>query len=131
MWRVPGGRLFGEEVNTPVSDWSFTDEIVTIAVETRPGFPHSITTWCFTYGGDLYIPAGGPAAKRWPEFVRQNPSVRLGIDGKIYAGRLVGQLDRADFRSLLEPLAAKYRLDQLASSPAPDVAIYRFEYQPS
>ncbi len=129
--RVSGGRLFGEEVKTPTSDWSFTDEIVTIAVETRPGFPHSVTTWCFVYAGDLYIPAARPAEKKWPELVRQNPSVRLGIDGKIYPGRLVQQTDRAEFRTLLAPLAAKYSLGDRLSSPSPDIAIYRFEYQPS
>ncbi len=128
--RVPGGRLFGEEVDAPTSDWSFTDEIMTIAVETRPGFPHSITTWCFTYAGDLYIPAGRPAAKKWPELVRQNPSVRLGIDGKIYPGHLVQQTDRSSFRKLLEPLAAKYQLGELPSDPPPDIAVYRFESQP-
>ncbi len=131
VWRVPGGRLFGEEINAPISDWSFTDEIVTIAVETRPGFPHSITTWCFTYGGELYIPAGGPAAKKWPELVRQNPSVRLGIAGKIYPGRLFQETDPSELPRLLEPLAAKYGLGGLRSAPAPDVAIYRFEHQPS
>ena len=129
--RVSGGRLFGEEVHAPTPDWSFTDEIMTIAVETRPGFPHSVTTWCFTYGGDLYIPAARPAEKKWPELVRQNPSVRLGIHGKIYPGRLVQQTDRAEFRKLLEPLAAKYSLGERLSSPPPDIAIYRFEYQPS
>ncbi len=129
--QVSGGRLFGEKVRAPVSDWSFTDEILTIAVETRPSFPHSITTWCFTYGGDLYVPAGDPATKKWPELVRQNPSVRLAIDGKIYAGRLVQQTDRVELRKLLEPLAAKYHLGDLSSDPSRDFALYRFDYQPS
>ncbi len=129
VWRVPGGRLSGTVVTDAVADWSFTDEIQTIAVEVRPSFPHSVTTWCFAHGGELYVPAGGPAAKKWPEWVRQNPSVRLEIEGKIYPGRFSRIIDRTEKRRLLGSLAAKYRLTGLlATDDLPDVALYRFEH---
>lgn len=130
--RLPGGRLFGPVVREPVADWSFTDAYATIAVEVRPSFPHSVTTWCFEHGGDLYIPAGRPGSKLWPELVRQNPSLRLEIDGRIYAGRALRVTDPVARRELLASLAAKYDLP-LASlgseDPLPDVAFFRFVHE--
>ncbi len=128
---IPGGRLYGEVVTEPVSDWRFTDPVMTIAVETRPSFPHSVNTFCFTHGAKLYIPAANPSAKKWPEFVRQNPSVRLRIAGKIYSGRVRRVTDAGDIRELLGSLAAKYPAVAAASQGEglPDYAIYRFDDQ--
>ena len=120
-----------EEAPEPVSDWRFTDQAMTIAVETRPSFPHSVNTFCFTHGAKLYIPAANPSAKKWPEFVRQNPSVRLRIAGKIYSGRVRRVTDAGDIRELLGSLAAKYPAVAAASQGEglPDYAIYRFDDQ--
>ena len=62
---MPGRALSGEVVTTPVSDWSFSDEHMLIAVETRPAAPHSVTTICFSHEGDLYVPADRGGSKTW------------------------------------------------------------------
>ena len=56
--RRAGFWLSGELVESPVTDWSFTDEIPDILVETRTwyGIPHSVTTACIAHNGTLYIP---------------------------------------------------------------------------
>ena len=53
--RTPGLWLKGELVTTPVTDWSFTDQIQTIKIQTEtPVFlPYSVAIWCAAYKGDL------------------------------------------------------------------------------
>jgi hypothetical protein len=87
---LPGGPLFGEVVREPASDWSFTDAVGELQVETRWGFlPYSVTTWCLSHEGTLYLPASNGAKKRWTRLVSENPDVRLRIAGKVYEVRLV------------------------------------------
>ena len=69
--RVPGLWLRGNVVTTPVADWSFTDQYQTVKVQTRERFllPHSITTYCVSYNGQLYLTsvyrAGTAAVSPW------------------------------------------------------------------
>ena len=53
----PGLWLSGNLVTTPVADWSFTDSIQTVKVQTNTWYliPHSVTTWCIAYNGQLYL----------------------------------------------------------------------------
>src|ERR1035441_451779 len=55
--RRPGLWLKGDLVTTPVTDWSFTDKIQTVKVQTRTWYllPHSVTTFCVAYNGQLYL----------------------------------------------------------------------------
>src|SRR5579864_5182392 len=55
--RTPGLWLKGNLVTNPVTDWSFTDQVSTVAVQTRTWYllPHSITTYCVAYNGQLYL----------------------------------------------------------------------------
>ena len=69
----PGLWIAGNTVSEPVTDWSFTNEIDEIFVETRTPYlvPHSITTYCGVYDGKFYLFSayyeGGefPYARRW------------------------------------------------------------------
>lgn len=96
--RVPGLWLKGTPVTTPVADWSFTDQIPTIKVQTRDllGFPHSIATYCVAYNGQLYLTsvyAPGlppyPHGRHWNENVARDPHVRLKIGDHLYDRTLV------------------------------------------
>ncbi len=55
--RSPGLWLSGEVVTTPVTDWSFTDPIEHVYVETRTWYylPHSVTTYYSIYNDQLYL----------------------------------------------------------------------------
>jgi len=79
--RVPGLWLKGTSVTAPVADWSFTDQIPTIKVQTRDlfGLPHSIATYCVAYNGQLYLTsvyAPGlppyPRGRHWNENVARS-----------------------------------------------------------
>jgi hypothetical protein len=113
--RRPGLWLTGEVVEEPVTDWSFTDSVPEIFVETRTwyGIPHSVTTVCAAIGDRLYVPSvyfeGGefPEKRAWNRNVVRDPRVRLEIDGRIYerSARLVE--DPAEWQQALEAFARK------------------------
>ena len=92
----PGLWIAGNTVSEPVTDWSFTNEIDEIFVETRTPYlvPHSITTYCGVYDGNFYLFSayyeGGefPYARRWNQNVIRDPRVRLKIGGEIYQQNL-------------------------------------------
>lgn len=104
---VPGGPLTGEVVIGPITDWTFTDEHMQIQVETRPSFPHSVTTICFTHEGQLYVPALNPRGKSWPFFALANPHVRLRIGDKVYLGH-AHRVSDLDVDAVVASAARKY-----------------------
>jgi hypothetical protein len=93
---TPGLWLKGDLVTTPVADWSFTDKIETVNVQTRTWYliPHSVTTYCVAYNGQLYLTSvyrAGltyPHGRSWNEDVARDPRVRIKI-GKIVRSRFV------------------------------------------
>jgi len=127
--RRPGLWLSGEEVKAPVTDWSFTDAIDLIFVETRTwyGIPHSVTTVCVAHDGALYVPSvymeGGtfPDARYWNRNVVRDPRVRLGIDGRIYERKAVLVEDPDEWMAVLAAFARKSPFwEQLEETPSPE-----------
>ena len=82
----PGFRLNGEVVDYIVDDWTFTDDIQEIFIQTKTWYvlPHSTTIWCAEMNGELYIGAYGNEVKGWETNVARNSDARLRIDGKLY-----------------------------------------------
>jgi hypothetical protein len=109
--RRPGTWLTGEATAYP-DDWSFTDAIKQIAIQVHTPYliPHSVTIWCASLDGQLYVGASAPKTKRWPHWVDGNPDVRLGIAGKLYDVRLVPVDDEATTARLIAAYAEKYAL---------------------
>ncbi len=83
---ISGKRLTGQEFPYP-SDWSFTNEHQTIAVETKSDNPHSVTTLCFIHNGELHIPSETGSKKTWAQNVVADPRIRIKIGDKIYLAR--------------------------------------------
>ncbi len=94
---TPGLWLKGDLVTTPVNDWAFTDKYETINVQTRTRFllPHSVTTYCVAYDGQLYLTSVYkpglvyPHGRSWNENVARDPHVRLKIGDQLYDRTLV------------------------------------------
>jgi hypothetical protein len=82
--RVPGLWLKGERVTTLVTDWSFTDKIPQIKIQTQTPFllPHSVTIWCAVYDGNLYVTSY--RGRQWVENIIRDPQVRLKIADKVF-----------------------------------------------
>ena len=74
----------GELVTTPVSDWSFTDKIQTVKIQTQTPFllPYSVSIWCAVYKDNLYVTSY--RGRRWVEDIIRDPHVRLKIGGQLF-----------------------------------------------
>jgi len=110
--RRSGITLSGTDAAWP-ADWRFTDATKEIQIQMHTPYliPHSITIWCAEVDGELYVGASEPKTKRWPGWVDRDPNVRLSIDDKIYAARLV-PLDDADTTARVRAAyATKYQLN--------------------
>jgi len=120
--RRAGITLSGTDAAWP-ADWRFVDATKEIQIQMHTPYliPHSITIWCAEVDGDLYVGASAPTTKHWPGWVDRDPNVRLSIDGKIYAARLV-PLDDADTTAKVRAAyATKYQLNADAGAATGEV----------
>jgi hypothetical protein len=108
--RVPGLWLNGNLVTTPVADWAWTDKIQTDNVQTATwyGLPHSVTTWCIAYNGQLYLATSGANTRQWPRNIARDPHIRLKIGDQLYDRTLVVVTDPAETAGMLQVRAKKY-----------------------
>jgi hypothetical protein len=106
--KLPGLWLKGEVVTTPVTDWSFTDKIQQIKIQTQTPYllPLSVTIWCAVYNGDLYVSSN--PGKQWNEDIIRNPHVRLKIGDKLYDRTLLLITDPAEKTAVLQVKGKKY-----------------------
>ena len=79
---IPGGRLSGTVTPAP-EDWSFTDEVETLQLETRPEDPYSVNVWGTAVGAHMYV-AGAEVESGWVKNVLENPLVRLRVGEALY-----------------------------------------------
>src|SRR5579862_9754194 len=102
--RRPGLWLKGDLITTPVTDWSFTDKIQNVKIQTNTRYllPHSVTINCVSYKGHLYLdsfyPAGVayPHGRSWNEDVARDPHVRVKIGNQLYDRTLALVIDPAE-----------------------------------
>lgn len=121
---IPGGSLSGETKAVP-SDWSFSDEVDTVQLETRPEDPYSVNVWGVGVKDRFYIAAGDPASE-WARNMAEDPEVRLRIDGSIYELRATLVENEAEIQVVLAALQRKYDFE-----PEPEqretAAVFRLE----
>jgi len=124
--RRPGLWLAGEPAPLP-DDWSFTDAQREIAIEVQSPYllPHSVTIWCASADGALFVAARDPDEKRWPGWVESDPEVRLGIDGRLYQAKLVRLDDPERIATARRAYAAKYQLEDPPPKGAPPVRFWQ------
>jgi hypothetical protein len=79
---LPGEALEGTTV-APPDDWSFTDDVKTVQLETRPGDPYSVNIWVIALDEHLYVHAGANRSA-WVEHLEADPKVRLRVGDAIY-----------------------------------------------
>ncbi|NIP13784.1 MAG: DUF2255 family protein [Pseudomonadales bacterium] len=115
--RRPGLWLTGEEAEVLPSDWSFSDEYGEVSLEVATPYliPHSVTIWCAQVEGTLYVAAAAPEEKNWPDWVADDPDVRLKIADTVYAATLVQLADAAEIEAVRNAYAGKYDVANLGS----------------
>lgn len=106
FYMIAGKELQGKMAPYP-SDWSFSNDYETIAIEVRPDDPHSVTTACFVHDGDLYVPAQAGSRKTWTQLAVEDPLVRIKIGDQVFSAR-VDRVMPVDFRIFRDSIAAKY-----------------------
>jgi hypothetical protein len=106
---IAGGRLRGAPAESLPEDWSFVDRVAEVQVETHWGpLPWSVTTWCLSHQGRLYLPARNCFEKRWVRNVLAGPDVRVRIQGRVYELRVIQEEDPEIWRALIEKMLIKY-----------------------
>ena len=110
--RTPGLWLKGNVVTTPVTDWSFTDKIPVVQLQTQTSYllPHSVNINCLNYNGQLYLVSVYPAgtAHTWNDNVMRDPHVRLKIGDDIYDRTVSLVTDPAEQEGVLQARHNKY-----------------------
>ena len=106
--KVPGLWLKGEPVTNAVTDWSFTDKIPKIKIQTQTPFllPHSVTIWCAVYDGNLYVTSY--RGRLWVEDIIRDPHVRLKIADQVFDRTLSVVSDPAEKAAVLQAKGKKY-----------------------
>ncbi len=103
----PGGRLSGDVVTEPVSDWSFVDDR-SVDLETRPSAPSSVEINYTIKNGNLYIdPTEG---RNWLDHIREDGNLRVRFGTSIYPVKAVLVEEPAELEGF-GPQRFVYRLD--------------------
>jgi len=124
---TPGLWLRGETAPERVADWSFSDEVEEIFIETRPWYrlPHSTTIWCVTLDGELYIGSYGDEKKAWERNIERNPAARLSIAGRVHDVTVAPVPDGDLTEALDAAYARKYDMQEVFGEEVPDWWYYR------
>lgn len=106
--RAPGLWLRGNPVTTPVTDWSFTDKIKAVKVQTKTPFllPYSVSAWCAVYNGNLYLTSY--RGRRWVENIIRDPHVRLKIGDQVFDRTFTVINDPVEKAAVLHAKGKKY-----------------------
>lgn len=103
---LPGGALQGETAAVP-SDWSFTADVDTVQLETRPSEPYSVNIWVIGLGEHLYVHAG-TSRSTWVENMEADPNVRMKIEDSIYELAATRVDSQEEFDRFSEVYEGKY-----------------------
>ena len=114
--RTPGLWLKGDLVTAPVADWSFTDTVETVMLQTSTQYllPHSVTTYCASANGQLYLTSlyrAGltyPAGRSWNTDVARDPHVRIKIGDQLYDRKLSLVTDPDEYAAAFQAKRKKY-----------------------
>ena len=101
----PGGTLSGDVLATP-PDWSFTEAVDTVQLETNPDAPYSVNVWGVAARDAFYV--AGDKDNQWAQNIRANPNVRLRVDGKIYELQATETDEESELDAFTAAITRKY-----------------------
>ena len=105
---LPGGKLGGVAAPAP-DDWSLTDDVDTVQLETRPEDPYSVNIWAVGMGPLLYVHAGANRSS-WVEHIEASSDVRVRVEGRLYDLRASRVEDQDEFTRFSDAYEQKYGL---------------------
>jgi hypothetical protein len=88
--RTPGGFLFGDRVQEPVTDWTFVNDVELCQLQIYAGIrPHAINLNCMsTPEGDMYLSCSVCTRKYWASQVGTDERGVMRLQGRTYPVRL-------------------------------------------
>lgn len=102
---IPGGELSGDVRAIP-SDWTFTNEVDTVQLETNPEEPYSVNIWLVAAPGALYV--GGTKTSTWTEHASADGRVRLRVGTDLYELKATEVSSDSDVDAFVTAAKAKY-----------------------
>jgi hypothetical protein len=105
---LPGKSLQGTEAHA--ESWAFASEFKIMQLETRPLNPYSVYHLVVLKNNNLYINAA--ERRRWHDYIKQDPNVRVKLGENIYRARAVEVTDPDVLEGFSERRTI-YRLDLL------------------
>jgi hypothetical protein len=123
---VPGGELSGTIKPTP-SDWSFTDSVETVQLETRPEDPYSVNVWGVAAGNAFYIASGRGESAAWAKHIAADPRVRVRVGNDLYELVAVRTADEAEMNAFLDAAKKKYEDFEPDESQRKEAILFRLE----
>jgi hypothetical protein len=104
---LPGGALSGTVEPAP-ADWSFTDAVEIVQLETRPDDPYSVNIWGVAARGAFYVASGRGEENAWAKHLLEDPRVRLRVNDSLYELQAARTDDPAERDAFLEAAHKKY-----------------------
>ncbi|XOV83891.1 MAG: hypothetical protein ACFHXK_02005 [bacterium] len=120
---IAGGELEGKPIQWP-EDWSYTNDIENVLLQTNPEDPYSVTIWIVVADGVPYIAASDSDA-RWVRNIQENPEVILSVDGKLINARTSQVVVQNEIYKVAEQYVQKYEMEQEEFVEAEDGIAFR------
>ncbi len=119
--RTPGGFLFGERVDAPVSNWSMANDVPLCQIQIWAGIrPHSINLNCMAADdGKLYLSCSDCETKYWSNVVGLQDIGKLRLGEDVYPVQFSRVLEAAELDRAWSARMAKLQALASASNPAP------------
>jgi hypothetical protein len=122
---LPGGALSGTVAPAP-ADWSFTDSVKTVQLETRPDDPYSVNIWGVAARGAFYVASGRGESNTWAKHLLADPRVRLRVNEDLYELSAVRTDDPAERDAFLEAAHRKYDFE-VEDDQRTEAVLFRLE----
>ncbi len=103
---IPGGAIGGTLKPAP-PDWSFSEAVETVQLETRPDDPYSVTVWGVGIGSRFYVAASNRESA-WARNIAADPRVRLRVGEELFELRATPTDDPAEVAAFVAGLERKY-----------------------
>jgi hypothetical protein len=123
---VPGGELSGTVKPVP-GDWSFTDSVETVQLETRPEDPYSVNVWGVAAGDAFYIASGRGESAAWAKHIAADPRVRVRVGEDLYELDAVRVSDEAEMVAFIEAAKKKYEDFEPDERQRSEAILFRME----
>ena len=119
--QTPGFVLFGDVQTTPVTDWSFANDIPLCQIQVYAGvMPHAVNLNCMaTPDGQLYLSCGACQGKFWGRHVEDDEQGRVRLNGRVYPIVFTRVTDEAELDRAWAARVKKLQVHGDENNPAP------------